>query len=353
MLGGLGLMAGTPALTVPVQRELADSGYVCAGSAVLFILLAVHARFVLRMLAREGVGWGLVVVQAGVTYLPLPFVGAAWTPVAGLLSGVLLLAAHEVRSFTVAALAVACGPVLLAVPSVALTHAGWAVTAPLLGLVEYSLVSLAAQADRLSATRSDVIHRAVVQERRRFTRDLHDLVGHRLTVLVLKAHLIQRLVRERDEKAGQEVDETLALLRVLAADVRAVAHGEQRSSLETELNSARALLESVGIRCQMRVSCRDLPREVAEALTHGLREGVTNVLRHATARECTIQLLDRDRLVSLSISNDGVLQQYRLRDRGQGLINLTERVAVLGGRLQATTLHGERFLFALHIPRNQ
>ncbi|MEV0595540.1 sensor histidine kinase [Nonomuraea cavernae] len=353
MLGGLGLMAGMPALTVPVQWGLADSGYVLEGSAVLLVLLAVHAQFVLRILARKGIGWWLVAVQAGLTYLPLPVVGAAWIPVSGLLSGALLLVAHQVRSFALAALAVACGPVLLAAPPEALTHAGWAVAAPLLGLVEFALVSLAAQAHRLSATRSDVIHRAVALERRRFTRDLHDLVGHRLTVLVLKAQLIQRLVHERDDKAEQEVDETLALLRALASDVRAVAHGEQRSSLETELSSARSLLESVGVRCQMRVSCRDLPREVAEALTHALREGVTNVLRHATARECVIQLLEQDRVVSLSISNDGVLQRRRPKDGGQGLINLTERVAVLGGRLETTTLRGERFLFTVHVPRNQ
>ncbi|MCA2189212.1 sensor histidine kinase [Nonomuraea cavernae] len=352
-LGGLGLMAGVPALTVPVHRGLADSGHAVAGSAVLLVLLAVHARFVLLILARKGVGWWLVAAQAGLTYLPLPVVGAAWIPVSGLLCGALLLVAQQVRSFAVAALAMACGPVLLAAPPEALTYAGWAVAAPLLGLVEFALVGLAVQADRLSATRSDVIHRAVVIERRRFTRDLHDLVGHRLTVLVLKAQLIQRLVHERDEKAGQVVDETLTLLRALASDVRAVAHGEQRSSLELELSSARALLESVGIRCQMRVSCRDLPREVAEALTHTLREGVTNVLRHATARECVIQLLEQDRLVSLSISNDGVLQRRRPKDGGQGLINLTERVTVLGGRLETTSLRGGRFLFTVHIPRNQ
>ncbi|MEU8246829.1 histidine kinase [Nonomuraea sp. NPDC048916] len=353
MLGGLSLTAGVLALTVPVHRGLADSGYVFAGSAVLLVLLAVHARFVLGTLARKGVGWWLVAVQAWLTYLPLPFVGPAWIPMSGLLSGALLLVAYRTRSFVPAALAMACGPVLLATHSEALTHAGWAVTAPLLGLVEFALITLAAQAHWLSAARSDVIHRAVALERRRFTRDLHDLVGHRLTVLVLKTQLIRRLVHEHDEKAGQEVDETLALLRALASDVRAVAHGGQRSSLETELSSARALLESVGVRCQVRVSCRDLPREVAVALTHTLREGVTNVLRHAAARECVIQLLERDRVVSLSIRNDGVLPPRQPKDGGQGLANLTERVAVLGGRLETATFHGGHFSFTVHIPINQ
>ncbi|MGI5272649.1 sensor histidine kinase [Nonomuraea sp. CA-218870] len=352
MLGTLGLMAGVPALTVPVHRGLADTGHLLEGSAVLLVLLAVHARFVLGILTRKGVGWWLIAIQAWLTYLPWTFVGTAWIPVSALLSGALLLAAHQMRSFALALLSVACGPVFLATPSGALSDVGWAVTAPLLGLVEFALVSLAGQAHRLSATRSDVIHRAVVQERRRFTRDLHDLVGHRLTVLVLKAQLVQRLVHERDEKAEQELDETLALLRALASDVRAVAHGEQRSSLENELSSARALLESVGIRCQMRVSCRDLSREVGEALTHALREGVTNVLRHATARECAIQLLEQDRLVSLSIRNDGVLQPYHPKDGGQGLINLTERIAVLGGALETTTLRGGSFLFQIRIPRS-
>ncbi|WP_162795425.1 sensor histidine kinase [Nonomuraea lactucae] len=349
--GGFAVMAGILAVAVPVQAGLAEKGQVLAGTGVLLVLLGAHMRFVLGMLARRDGRWWLVGVQAWLTYVPLPFFGAAWTPVCGLLSGALLMVAYRIRSVVLVGLAMACGPVLLWAPRDMLSYSGWVLAAPLLGLVEYALVSLAARAHWLAGARNEVIRRAVALERRRFTRDLHDLVGHRLTVLVLKAQLIQRQVQEGDEKARLEVGETLELLRALASDVRAVAHGGQRSSLEAELGSARALLESAGVRCQVRVSCRDLPAEVGEALTHALREGVTNILRHATARRCVIQLFERDRLVRLSIRNDGARPPRRTGDAGHGLKNLTERVALLGGWLEAKAFHGGEFAFTVYLPR--
>ncbi|MBN6052077.1 hypothetical protein JYK22_09050, partial [Nonomuraea sp. RK-328] len=380
LLGRVALAAGLAGVTAPVQTALpaAGPGWAFAGPAVLMALLAVHARFLFGVLARREGGWWLVGAQAWLTYLPMPWYGAAWTPVCGLLSGALLVTAYRIRSTALVALAVACGPVLLWAPPGALTHTGWAVAAPALGLAEYAVVTLAGRAHWLALARNDVIERAVALERRRFTRDLHDLVGHRLAVLVLKAQLVERLVREDDPKAGMEAGETLELLRVLASDVRAVAHGAGPASLESELASARALLESVGVRCDVRVSCRDMPGEVSEALVHVLREGVTNILRHAAARRCVIRLDEQDRLIRLSIRNDGVRPGRRRDglnarrdcdgmnarrdgdglnarldgdgDGGAGLANLTERVALLGGWLETEIRDGE-FAFSVFVPR--
>ncbi|HUR02796.1 MAG TPA: histidine kinase [Nonomuraea sp.] len=347
----LAFTAGLLALTVPVQWELAGSGSSLTASVTLLVLLAVHAQFVLGTLARGSAAWWLVGVQAWLTYLPLALFGAAWTPVCGLLAGALLLMAERIRSTALLALAVCCGPVLLAAPHEALTDRGWALAGPVLGLMEFALVSLAARARQLAAARTDAIRTTVALERRRFSRDLHDLVGHRLTALVLKTQLIERLVEEDNEKAKLEVGETLELLRVLAGDVRAVAHGQRRSSLEREMSSARALLESVGVRCQIRVSCRELPGDVADALTHALREGVTNVLRHAEARRCAIQLLEGDQLVRLSIKNDGVRPVRRAGESGQGLMNLTERVSEVGGWLEITAVRSDQFTFSVYVPQ--
>ncbi|WP_219507396.1 sensor histidine kinase [Nonomuraea ceibae] len=349
--GGIGLTAGLLGVSVAVQSSLAGSGRELAGSVTLLVLLAVHARFVLGLLTGGSPGWWAAGLQSWLTYLPLPLFGAAWTPVCGLLAGALLLAADRIRSFVLVALALVTGPLLLAAPDQASVDLGWAVSAPVVGLAEFAVVSLAVRAHRLSEARTEMIGKAVSFERRRFTRDLHDLVGHRLTVLVLKVQLIQRLLRDDLDKCENEVHETLALARGLAADVRAVAHGVRRSSLERELSSARALLESVGVRCQVKVSCRELPWEVAEALTHALREGVTNVLRHATARECVVHLLERDGLVRLSIRNDGVGPPRKPGDAGQGLLNLAERVSVLGGWLEATALRSGEFTFTVYLPR--
>jgi two-component system sensor histidine kinase DesK len=345
----LTLTAGMAAVTVPVLWALKGSEF--AAAVTLLVLVALHAEFVLGSLVRGAVGWWLVGVQAWLTYLPLAIFGAAWTPACGLLAGALLLVADRIRSLPLVALALGCGPVLLAAPREGLADRGWAMAGPVLGLTEYALVSLAARAEWLATARTDAIRTTVAQERRRFTRDLHDLVGHRLTVLVLKAQLIERLVEEENEKAKLEVGETLELLRTLAGDVRSVAHGGRRSSLEGELTSARALLESVGVRCEIKVSCRDLPGDVADALTHALREGVTNVLRHAEARECGIQLLERDELVRLSIKNDGARPARRNGDSGQGLMNLTERVAGLGGWLEITAVRSGQFTFSVYVPQ--
>jgi len=350
-LGGLGLTAGVLGVSVAVQSGLAGSGREVVGSAVLLGLLVLHAWFLLRMMTGGRGGWWMVGLQSWLTYLPLPLFGAAWTPVCGLLAGALLVVADRMRSVVLVFLALACGPVLLAAPDGASAEPGWAAAGPVIGLAEYTLVTLAVRAHRLSATRTEVIRKAVSLERRRFTRDLHDLVGHRLTVLVLKVQLLQRLTRDGDDKAGGELAETLALVRGLATDVRSVAHGVRRSSLEKELSSARALLESVGVRCQVRVSCRELPWELAEALTHALREGVTNVLRHAQARECGIQLLERDGLVRLSMRNDGVGPPRRPGDAGHGLLNLAERMSVLGGWLEATAARTGEFIFTVYLPR--
>ncbi|MEV4009130.1 histidine kinase [Nonomuraea angiospora] len=353
-LGGLGLAAGMVGVTVPVQLGLVRSGMGIAGAVALFVLLTLHVRFIMETPVRRAGSWWIVAVQAWLTYLPLTVFGAAWTPVCALLSGALLVMADRIRSIVLMALALACGPVLLAAPERAMIDPAWALAGPVLGVVEYALVTLGKRITRLTEARTQVMRAAVALERRRFTRDLHDLVGHRLTVLVLKAQLLERFVAEGDKRAQGEVSETLALLRSLSADVRAVAHGlRSSSSLTAELGSARTLLESVRVRCQIKMSCPDLPGDVEEALTHALREGVTNVLRHAEARQCSIQLLERDQLVRLTIRNDGVRPPRRPEDAGQGLLNLAERVSDLGGWLEATSSRTGQFTFSAYVPRKK
>ncbi|MEV0389827.1 histidine kinase [Nonomuraea sp. NPDC050643] len=352
-VGGLGLAAGIVGIAVPVVVGLAGSGLVIEGTATLLVLLSLHVKFITEVPKRRAGAWWIVAVQAWLTYLPLTIFGAAWTPMCGLLAGALLVTAGRIRSVVLALLALACGPVVLAAPEPSMIHPLWAILSPLVGAAEFAVVTLARRTRELTEARTEVMRKAVALERRRFTRDLHDLVGHRLTVLVLKAQLIERLVAEGDEKAADEVTTTLDLLRDLSADVRAVAHGLRSSSLAPELGSARSLLESVRVRCQIRVSCRDLPENVEEALTHALREGVTNVLRHAEARQCSIHLVEREHMVRLTIRNDGVRPPRRPGDAGQGLLNLAERVSSLGGWLEATSSRTGQFTFSVYVPRKK
>ncbi|GAA0926485.1 sensor histidine kinase [Nonomuraea longicatena] len=311
----------------------------------LLVLLLLHVRFTLWTLAGRAARWWLVAAQAALSYLPLAVFGTAWTPVLGLLAGALLLLAARTRSLELGLSALLSGPVLLATPHGSV----WAGAAPALGLVEYALVHLTVRAH----AQSEAIGRIATRERRRFTRDLHDLVGHRLTALGLKIELIERMVNEGDgAKAAIEAGETLELVRRLTSDVRSVAHGDLRCALKPELVSARSLLESAGVSCIVEVTCGDLPKRSEQVLTHVLREGVTNVLRHARARECVIRLRERDGLVQLSIRNDGVRPVSTPAAAGRGLPNLTERVAELGGRLEAAEAPDGQFTFTAHIPHN-
>ncbi|MEV0612902.1 histidine kinase [Nonomuraea sp. NPDC050404] len=352
-VGGLGLGAGIMGLAGAVLSGLGETGSAIEGAVTLLVLLTLHVRFITETPARRAGSWWIVAVQAWLTYLPLPAFGAGWTPVCGLLAGAMMVMAGRIRSVVLVLLALACGPVMLAAPDSSAIDPLWALSAPLVGAAEYAMVSLAKRAGRLGEARTETMRKAVALERRRFTRDLHDLVGHRLTVLVLKVQLLERLVVEGDAKAREEVGETLELLRSLSSDVRAVAHGLRSSTLAAELGSARALLESARVRCQIRVACRDLPGEVEEALTHALREGVTNVLRHAEARQCSVHLLERDQMVRLTIRNDGVRPPRRPGDAGQGLLNLAERVASLGGWLEATSSRSGQFTFSVYVPRKK
>lgn len=350
-MGGAGLAAGIAGLTIPVLIGLAGAGMAVEGAAALLVLLGLHVKFITETPVRRAGAWWIVGVQAWLTYLPLTVFGTVWTPVCGLLAGALLVMAGRIRSIVLVLLALACGPVVLAAPEPSMIHPLWALAAPLIGVAEYAVVTLTRRTHLLGEARTEVMRKAVALERRRFTRDLHDLVGHRLTVLVLRVQLLERLVAEQDAKAQDEVSETLEMLRTLSADVRAVAHGLRSSSLAAELGSARSLLESARVRCQIRMSCRDLPEEVEEALTHALREGVTNVLRHAEARQCSLHLLERDQMVRLTIRNDGVRPPRRPGDAGQGLLNLAERVSSLGGWLEATSSRTGQFTFSVYVPR--
>ncbi|MCG5214239.1 histidine kinase [Streptosporangium soli] len=335
-------------------------GHVFGGLVWLLALLALHARLLVKALKKQTVEWWAIALEALLAFLPLLVLGPGWAPACGLPVGTLLLAAYRRRLPALALAGLTSGPLLLVLSAVAASgdpppdwtaswavgrSLAWAVAGPALGLAECAWVLLAG---RLATGRTELVRNALSQERRRFSRDLHDLVGHRLTVLVLKAELIQRLLDSGDRKLHDEVQEVLQLLRGMTGDVRSVAHGSPCSSLAAELDSARAVLESIEVRCQVEVSCRTLAAEATEVLAHVLREGVTNILRHARARECVIHLVEQDGVVELSMTNDGVVAAREGARDGQGLRNLRDRMAELGGHLTAGDLPEGRFRLIAH-----
>ncbi|NUT48776.1 MAG: histidine kinase, partial [Saccharothrix sp.] len=170
---------------------------------------------------------------------------------------------------------------------------------------------------------------AVTEERLRFARDVHDLLGHRLTVIALKAELAARLSAVDGERAGAEADEVRALAAAALADLREAVHGYRSVELPDQASAIEQVLTSSGVRCTVSVPS-GLPA-VARELSWALREAGTNVLRHSRARWCTIDVVAGADEVRLTVANDGA---HGARGRGSGLTGLAERLARVGGTVR-------------------
>jgi two-component system sensor histidine kinase DesK len=195
---------------------------------------------------------------------------------------------------------------------------------------------------------------AVAEERLRFARDLHDVVGRTLSVVALKSELAAQLARRGRETAIDEMLEVHRIAEESLAEMRAVVGGYRAADLDAELAGARSLLASAGIECRMIGDGSRLPAAVQSTLGWAVREGTTNVLRHSDARTCTITLrVAAGGEVSLTMENDGV------RDTGaadarvrfdSGLVGLAERLTPLNGTVTAERHGPDRFRLDVILP---
>lgn len=181
---------------------------------------------------------------------------------------------------------------------------------------------------------------AVAEERLRFSRDLHDVVGRNLSVIALKSELAAQLARrgaEGSEAAVAQMTEVQRIARESQTEVRDVVRAYREADLHTELAGARGVLRAAGVHCRIEESGGELPDTVQAALGWVVREGATNVLRHAEASRCLIRVGAEDggRTAVLLMENDGVSAPPS--ECGSGLAGLRERLAAVGG-----TLSGER-----------
>lgn len=196
---------------------------------------------------------------------------------------------------------------------------------------------------------------AVAEERLRFARDLHDVVGRTLSTVALKAELAAQLAKRGRDEAIDEMLEVRRIAQDSLAELRAVVGGYRTADLDAELAGARSLLASAGIECRVIGDGSGLPAEVQGTLGWVVREGTTNVLRHSEARTCTITLrTPSGGAVALTLENDGVTAgPAAAGDRvrfGNGLIGLAERIAGLGGEVVAERRHPGGFRLTARLP---
>ncbi|HTZ91442.1 MAG TPA: histidine kinase [Streptosporangiaceae bacterium] len=257
--------------------------------------------------------------------------------------------------------------------------------APLAALFAYSAAGRAETLNRLRRTRAELARAAVAEERLRIARDLHDLLGHSLSLITLKAELAGRVLTADPDRAAKEISELESVARQSLADVRGAVAGFRQPDLAGELVAARQLLDAAGIAAKIgSAESTALPREVDSALAWAVREGATNVVRHSTATQVSITVTveqaaavaeiwdngepvpgdktgpDDDRPLraaspgpaAATTGPDGraALVLPRPSFAGSGLAGLTERVRSLGGEIAAGAVSGHGFLLRVAIP---
>jgi two-component system, NarL family, sensor histidine kinase DesK len=277
---------------------------------------------------------GMLVAQAVVTYLPLVVLGSEWAGMAGFFAGSILLLVPGLAAwalFAAVVLSMLIAPIVLGLDAYSVAYLTVATLD--IGLIVFGLSRLTLVIRYLHTTRAELAQLAVVRERMRFARDLHDLLGYSLSAITLKAELTRRLVDVNPERARDELADLLDVARQALADVRMVASGYRNMSLSKEAASVVSLLATAGITAQVEINCGALDEGIDTVLATVLREAVTNMLRHSAAQNCVVEADLTEEAVTLRVTNDGVSPSAASRRDGGGLENLAERLEAVGGSL--------------------
>jgi two-component system sensor histidine kinase DesK len=200
------------------------------------------------------------------------------------------------------------------------------------------LSRLASTLRDLHAARGELAHQAVMAERLRLARDLHDLLGHNLSLIALKSELAGRVIEADPARAAQEIRDVEQAARLALRDVREAVAGYRQPTLHAELDAARQLLAAAGIEVTIEAHVAGLDPATDAMLAWAVREGVTNVIRHSRASHCTVQVKHELSLIFVEIVNDGYcgkVPEGTQAGTGQGLIGLAERARSHGGRVEA------------------
>jgi two-component system sensor histidine kinase DesK len=197
----------------------------------------------------------------------------------------------------------------------------------------------------LREARAELAEMAVAEERLRFARDLHDLLGHDLSLIALKAELARKLLPARAEDAQAELEQIRELTRNALTQVREAVGGYRRPTLPTELAGAKVALEAAGIELRVDASDGALDPEVEAVLAWAVREGATNAIRHSGARHAAITV----RPGLLEIADDGAGAPPS-DPGGHGLTGLRERVQSIGGTVEAGAGPAGGFRLVVRVP---
>jgi two-component system sensor histidine kinase DesK len=198
---------------------------------------------------------------------------------------------------------------------------------------------------KLRKANEEIENLAKVAERERIARDLHDVLGHTLSVITLKSELAGKLIDRDPQRAGKEIREVEQISRQALSDVRDAIRGYRSKGLAAELAQAKSTLETAGLTVQCDAATTViLPAMQESVLSLAVREAVTNVVRHARARSCRMRLEQQNGSCRLEIHDDGLGSS---NGEGNGLRGMRERVEMLGGTLHRSTESGTTLTITL------
>jgi two-component system, NarL family, sensor histidine kinase DesK len=233
--------------------------------------------------------------------------------------------------------------------------AGYGVSAVGVGLLLVLLRDLRMRNRELSEARAELALSAVEAERARFARDLHDLLGHSLSVIAIKAELAGRLMSIDPVRAAAEVADVEGVARESLREVRQAVSGYRQPTLEKELEGARVALSAAGITAEVERAPVTLDPEVEAVLAWTVREGATNVIRHSGATHCQVRVRADLGAAGVEVVDDGEgPASVRGAERevpGHGIAGLGERAERLRGQIEAGGRpDGRGFRLAVSIP---
>lgn len=202
---------------------------------------------------------------------------------------------------------------------------------------------------KLSLAREENLALAAVAERERIARDLHDVLGHTLSVIVLKAELAGRLIERDPQRAAQEISDVEKTARTALSEVREAIGGYRSQGLHAEMERARNTLNAADVALSCESTLPKLTAEEEAVLCLAVREAVTNIVRHAGAKHCRMRFATtRDNYLSLLVEDDGT---HAVLHEGNGLRGMRERVQGMGGCFSIDTHAGTALLIELPVAR--
>jgi two-component system sensor histidine kinase DesK len=350
-------VAGIVFIAYPIARIVLEP----PGPAVAALALAATALFgaIIWSVARRDAfdparaRWWLAVLDLGIiaiaTTLTLIEPESGWIVFFYFASTTASMLLPERRALALIAIAgIAAGLSLLPTEDLA-SAVVQGVAVSIIGMTVYAMAALRRTNLKLYEARRELAAMAVAEERDRIARDLHDVLGHSLSLIAIKSELAGRLLPDDPERARVEIADVERVARDSLTAVRETVSGYRRPTLDGELAEARVALDAAGIEPTIRHEVGPLGASEDAVLAWAVREAVTNMVRHSAAQHGTITTARRGTTAELEVTDDG--QPPLASDKpGSGLRGLRERLERVGGRLEAGPQAGGGYRLLATIP---